>query len=105
MNSHSHGLVFINIEFDVNLLIDIVIEWYLYLSNERGLGVVLHYEKCLYLFLKFLLIQEEISFRRILSSYFDYSLQKFFRNVLELKKPTKIEFSTWISEIVVDLSI
>lgn len=75
MNAHSYTLISVNIKFDIDFLINIVIKRNLKLRDNGCKRIVLDNKKGFNLFLKLLLIQEKVSSWRILSSYFCYPLQ------------------------------
>ena len=101
MNPHADWAVLSDIEFDVNLLIDVVVEGDFELSDKGSQRVVLYDEKGLYLFLKLLLVEQEIARRRVLPSDLGDSVQQFFGNVFELKQSPEIKFSAWVPQVVV----
>ena len=105
VDAKTNGLIFADVEFDVDLFIIIVLEGNLYFGDNWGQGVVFYNEKHLDLFLKLLLIQEEVSGWRVLSSDLYQALQQLLGDIFELKKSSKIELSTRISEIVIYFSI
>ena len=105
MDAQTYGLIFADVEFDVDLFIVIVCEGNLYLGDNWGQWVIFYDEKHLDLFFKLLLIQEEVSWWRVFSSDLHQALQQLFRDVFKLKKSSKIELSARISEIVVYFSI
>ena len=105
MQSHAYRLILSNLEFDEDLLMFILGEGDIELTDNWGVATVLYHKERLNLFLELLLIEEEISSWRILASQFDDSVEQSLRDVFELKGASEIEISTWISQIIVVGSI
>ena len=101
VNPHADWAVLSDIEFDVNLLIDVVVEGDFQLSDKGSQRIVLYDEKCLYLFLKLLLVEQEVARRRVLPSDLGDSVQQFFGNVFELKQSPEVKLSAWVPQVII----